>query len=135
LDTLVDTTDGIKPIKDIRGRIDRTVYNGEASLVSKTSSGTVQFIWEIETENGHTVRCSDSHKWVRDDEDTTGRPARFLKVGDTLLTKEGVSKIVRKDQKFGTFRVKMITLPPPHLYWANGVASHNQKPRPQELPD
>jgi len=125
LDTKIDVPGGVEEIRNIT-KGDFIEHNGKIRVRS-TKEGTVQFIWEIETENGFVVGCSDTHKWCSSEDDYYGKKAGMLEVGDILLTKLGPSPIIRKECIFGQFRVKEITIPSPHKYWANGIASRNRK--------
>jgi hypothetical protein len=96
--------------------------------VLATRTGTVQFVWEFETECGKVLRCSDTHRLITSLRDRRGRAAGLLREGDTLLTEDGTeSKIVRKTQLLGEWTVKQISLPQPHIFVANGIVSHNRK--------
>jgi hypothetical protein len=127
LDTPVLTPEGFRCIGDLKK--DDWVMCGMASkLVKPPRIGTVQFVWEIECDNGSVVRCSDTHKWIRDVKDKGGRSARLLQVGDTLLGADfRPTKIIRKDKILGQVQVVDIQLPDPHLFIASGLVSHNRK--------
>lgn len=118
-----------KPIRDIE--IGDMVSVGAISLpVQKKKVGVVQFVYEIETENGHIIRCSDSHKFITSRFDKQGKASRHLHVGDYVLTAFTQSRIVRKDEILGEQEVISLTLPKPNLFITNGFVSHNLK-----LPD
>lgn len=132
LDTLVLTPDGYRPISEI-GKGD-WVMCGTAFQVTGTFEGDVQSIWEIECDNGSVVRCSDSHKWIRDVKDKTGRAASLLKVGDTLLSEDfQPATIIRKYRIIQQTRVKSIKLSAPNLFIAAGLVSHNTKEDDQRI--
>lgn len=126
LDTPILTPEGYRPISEIR-RGD-WVLCGTAFQVTGMVEGDVQFVWEIECDNGSVVRCSDSHKWIRNVKDKTGQAASRLKVGDTLLNADfQPTRIVRKDKMLGQQRVKSIKVGAPNLFIASGLVSHNRK--------
>lgn len=132
LDTEIDTPNGSRELQDIKARKHSVIWQGRALPVIATREGDVQFVWEIELEDGKSVRCSDTHRFIRGD----GKPRspRFLKIGDELCTREGKSKIIRLEQILGQTTVKMITIPYPHLFLSNGIVSHNAKDRTGEIP-
>jgi hypothetical protein len=101
-----------------------------ASRVRKVKVGVVQEIIEFETANGHILRCTESHRIIKNRFDKSGTAARFLDVGDKVLTYDGAfaqSVIVRKLQILGETVVKSISLPSPNLWVTNGIVSHNAK--------
>jgi hypothetical protein len=127
-ETIVKTLKGDKPMGEIK-KGDMLICGATALQVKRIKRGSVQFVWEIELESGQIVRCSDSHKWVRSLTDRNGRPTHLLKIGDSLLTEDFIeSKIVRKEMIVGQQEVIQVFLPPPHLFIANGIVSHNTKP-------
>jgi hypothetical protein len=137
LDTHIETPDGTVLLNDLE-KGDWTLCGAMASQIKQIQIGTVQFVWEIETDCGRIVKCSDDHKWPTSFKDRRGRAARFLKVGDTLINKEFKETIIRsKVQIFpteqemrdhGGILVKRIWLPHPHLFIANELVTLNLKP-------
>ena len=99
--------------------------------------GVVQFVWELETECGRIVRCSDEHKWPSGLKDRRGRKAGLLQVGDTLLNQEfELTTILRKEKvypteqemrEYGGIPVRRIWIQSPHLYIANELLTLNTK--------
>jgi hypothetical protein len=127
-ETIVKTLRGDKQLGNVTNK-DHLVCGATALPVKWVRRGTVQFVWEIELECGRKVRCSDTHKWIRSMTDRNGRAANLLKIGDTLLTEDfNESRIVGKEKIIGQQEVIQISLPPPHLFIAGGIVSHNQKP-------
>lgn len=87
----------------------------------------VNKVWRVETANGHVAHITDTHKFLRDEEDINGAMLQGLKVGDTVDTIDGLSEIVEitpiKDDV-----VVQFFLSPSHEFLVGGIASHNSKP-------
>lgn len=116
-------------IKDIE-KGDIVVCGALALPVRSTLTGTVEFVYEIETENGLKLRCSESHRLITSRFDKTGKAVKFLEVGDYVLTDTygfGQSKIAKKSIILERNVVKSLMLPSPHLFTANNFVSHNSK--------
>jgi hypothetical protein len=129
-ETIVRTLKGDKELGDVTTK-DLMVCGATALPVKRIKRGIVQFVWEIELECGRKVRCSDSHRWIRSLADRNGRSTHLLKMGDSLLTDEfKESRIVRKEMIVGQQEVIRLHIPSPHLFIANGIVSHNEKPEP-----
>ena len=109
---------------------DILVCGTNALIVQATHTGTVEFIYEIETENELTLKCSESHRLITSRFDRTGKAVKFLNEGDYVLTeKNGVEqvRIVRKTLILKRTVVKSIKLPSPHFFTTNKIVSHNRK--------
>lgn len=141
LDTMVDVMyqrgradvkDSI-PISELE--VGMNVFCGAQALpVTAIKDGIVQEIYEIETNSGLNLRCSSSHRIIRSYFDKFGTAARYLKVGDNILT--GKDNAVKLDVitkilvHYGATPVRSITIPKPNLYITNGIISHNDKAAP-----
>lgn len=132
LDTDIETSDGVTKIAFIEKGDFLKVGDVEVPVLG-TRTGTVQFMWEFELECGRVLRCSDTHRWITGPKDRRGKAAGILEAGESLLTVDGLSKIVRKTKLLGQWTVKQISLPAPHLFIANGVYSHNRKREDQDI--
>lgn len=108
------------------------VWAGALSLpVKRTKTGTVQRLFVIVTENGKRLECSTTHRIITSSKDRHGKAAKDLCEGDLVMTWHNgqfvQSAIKTITEKWGSFVVKSITLPTPHLWITNGVVSHNRK--------
>ena len=137
LDTLVDVWQGNEivqiPMRDVE--VGTQVVSGwQALTVKATTEGVVQQVIEIVTNNGKRLVCSDSHRLITSITDRRGKAASQLSTGDSVLVDwDGIPKletIISRTVHFGSFVVKSITLPTPHLYTTNGFISHNTKDDP-----
>lgn len=111
-------------------RGDFVAYGASVLPVQRTRTGKVPFVYEIETENGKVLRCSESHRLIRSRLDRTGKAAKQLQVGDLVLTEDNgfrQSRISRIGRIIGEVVVKSVQLPSPHLFVTNGIVSHNSK--------
>jgi hypothetical protein len=81
-------------------------------------------IWELELQNGYTLKCADNHIIFKSDLQEVF--VKDLKIGDEIHTDIGGSKVV-KLVKYGS-KVSMGDLTidhPNHRYYTNGILSHN----------
>ncbi len=88
------------------------------------ASAAAAEVWRIECENGTVLRASGTKQVYVSDEDKVLMSR--LKVGDTVMTMIGASKIVSKDS-LGTRVVIQISLTPNHKFYAGGVLVNNLK--------
>lgn len=108
------------------------LWSGAISLpVSRVKTGTVQRLFIITTENGKRLECSSSHRIITSSTDRRGKAAKDLEEGQLILTwhdgRFEQSAIKTIAEKWGSFVVKSVTLPSPHLWITNGIVSHNSK--------
>lgn len=134
LDTLIDIwVDGhIEqiPMRDVE--VGMNVVSGWQALpVKAVKQGTVQQVIEFVTEGDKRLICSESHRLITSIHDRKGVAASNLSRDDYVLVDwDGIprlERIVSRTVHFGSFVVKSITLPAPHLYTTNGFISHNNK--------
>jgi len=111
------------------------VCGAQAVPILHIKDGLVQEIYEITTQSGLNLKCSSSHRLIRSYFDKFGTAARFLKVGDKVLTALNNAMtldIVTSIQvHYGSTPVRTITIPKPNLYITNGIVSHNTKLPPE----
>lgn len=77
----------------------------------------------IETESGHTLTASSSHLLY------TRRglvPIHTLTPDDFVVTKKGESRVVIVSTRQKAAKKMSIHVPDGHLYWADGILSHNK---------
>lgn len=77
----------------------------------------------IETESGHTLTASSSHLLY------TRRglvPISTLTPDDFVVTKKGESRVVIASTRQKAAKKMAIHVPDGHLYWADGILSHNK---------
>lgn len=137
LDTLIDVWENGEivqiPMRDVE--VGTQVVSGwQALTVKATKEGVVQQVIEIVTNGGKRLVCSTSHRLITSITDRRGKAASQLLTGDSVLVDwDGIprqEKIISRTMHFGSFVVKSITLPAPHLYTTNGFISHNTKEDP-----
>lgn len=137
LDTLVNVwqNGGVEqiPMRDVEVGT-QVVCGWQALPVKSTKEGVVQQVIEFVTEGDKRLVCSESHRLITSLTDRRGTPAAKLSTGDYVLVDwDGtprLERIIARTVHFGSFVVKSITLPSPHLYVTNGFISHNTKDVP-----
>lgn len=99
------TPEGFKDFTDV-------VYKGYKSCL------------EITTSSGKTIKCTNNHKiFVTDDYCIN---AKFLKIGDQIMTKDGretISNITRLEDKELVFDI--VNVGDKNRFFANGITVHN----------
>lgn len=128
INELLDEKDGKIELKNNNPEFIKSYYfkekiktdNGfiEASEIHKTIKYD---IYEIELENGLKLRASEKHVVIDKDYNEI-----YIKdcLGKELITKDGISKVISK--KFiRNDHCYDITLSKHHLYYTNGILSHN----------
>lgn len=99
------TPEGFKDFTDV-------VYKGYKSCL------------EITTSSGKTIKCTNNHKiFVTDDYCIN---AKFLKIGDQVMTKDGretISNITRLEDKELVFDI--VNVGDKNRFYANGITVHN----------
>jgi hypothetical protein len=78
----------------------------------------------IETENGHILFVTEEHPFPTADNKL--RLASELLTFDSLITKEGPSKIKSITSGGLTYKVFTHEAEEPHTFWANGILVHNK---------
>jgi len=137
LDTLVSVwrDGGIEqiPMRDVEVGT-QVVCGWQALTVKGVKEGVVQQVIEFVTEGDKRLICSDSHRLITSTTDRRGKAASQIFTGDYVLVDwDGtprLEQIVARTVHFGSFVVKSISLPTPHLYVTNGFISHNNKETP-----
>lgn len=130
LDTLVPTLNGDKPIGEIDygELVDNAAY---VSPVKNIIQGEVAEVAVIKTANGCALKCSLPHRIITSNQDVRGTAASQLKIGDKVLTclngQYAQSEIIGHEIERGSFTVRTLKVPAPHLYITNGIVSHNSK--------
>lgn len=87
----------------------------------------VDEIYETVTENGFSAVTTLTHKYFCNADDKQGIMLMNLRVGDEVLTKDGVSRIASITHK-GQDAVAQFFLSPGHGFIVGGIGSHNAKP-------
>jgi hypothetical protein len=102
--------------------------------VKNIARGTSDVIHVIHTDQGQMLKCSPSHPIIMGLGDTTGRPARRVKIGDTVLVTDLTQRQIveaRVDD------VEMVLMEKPvdvvsfelegkdHTFVADGIVTHN----------
>ena len=82
-------------------------------------------LWvRVETANGCVLDAVPEHPVYTDRGKTQ---VQHLKVGEDVITKEGMSRVVSIECIAEDDDKLVVTLDQGHLYWANGILSHNRK--------
>ena len=123
------------PLRDVAALCGMRVIYAESGgkicgIIRRVRIATANTIYHIRTENGHYLPCTVDHPIITSKFDTAGTPASRLKVGDTIETRDGASRIVSMDIEYGTFEVGITEQDGEHLCILGGVISHNRKPLP-----
>jgi hypothetical protein len=82
-------------------------------------------LWvRVTTANGHVLDAVPEHPVYTDRGKTQ---VQCLLVGEDVITKEGMSRVVSVETIAEDDDKLVVTLEQGHLYWANGILSHNRK--------
>lgn len=81
-------------------------------------------VWKVKLENGLFIDCADRHILI--DNDLNEVFVMHCKVGDLVITKEGVSPIVsieetEQEEQMFDLDIKDTS----HVFWTNEILSHN----------
>lgn len=79
---------------------------------------------EIELEDGRVLTATPDHPVYTDKGKT---PLRRVKVGQEVVTDCGMVAVVRKEAKTFDAEKEVVSMTKGHLYYANGILSHNVK--------
>jgi hypothetical protein len=127
--TKIQTENGSIPIESIQvGDKVRTMFG--YSSVTDTFHFTDKDVYELELEDGETIRCSGEHKFLVDTGDGyEWKSVTELLPSDTIKSiciRGGMERIVKSIKKIKTEDVYDITVEGEHHYiLGNGVVSHN----------
>lgn len=106
--------------------------NGRPNRVTRIRPGWSDSILTIATANGGRRRCSPSDRWLIENGDPAGTPARELCEGVRVITRiNGVieaSEIVSYSVSTAGEEVLMVSTGGNHVYFAGQIAAHNMKP-------
>lgn len=121
--TLIKQADGsLKEIKDAK---EGDLWDGAEMLLHLKSA--IAPVRRITTENGCSLICTNGERFVADEDDRNGTLLIALKVGQSILTEFGASKITEISPILGQTEVFTPTLGTGHIFIGNGFKLHNRK--------
>lgn len=100
--------------------------NGKANRVLDVKRDYAKVTVEVRAANGHGRRCSLSDRWITSPEDKDGTPICELNIGDTVMTVDGPSKIVKYCVLPGA-DVGIVSTTGDHIMCGGGAWQHNRK--------
>jgi len=93
----------------------------DISSIGKTVKYTV---WKLETEDGLYINCADTH--IVFNEEYNQVFVKDLKIGDKIITKNGISKVSNVNEAGISENMYDIKVNDDnHRYWTNDILSHN----------
>lgn len=111
--------------------------NGKANRITHLRPAWSDSIVTIATENGARRRCSPSDRWLIEDGDPNGTPARELCEGIRVLTRKNGSvqgsEIALYSVSIKGEEVVSISTTGDHIYFAGDAAAHNVKPAEDQI--
>jgi hypothetical protein len=84
---------------------------------------------ELTTENGCVLRATKTHPVFTEHIGKT--PLSIVHVGDMLVTKQGSSRVIKLNLIYVLGKKVRVQMESGHLFWANGILSHNVKNIPE----
>lgn len=97
--------------------------------------GSPRVIYRLKTDGGKIVEASEKQPVFSDYTDVIGKPLSDIKIGDKVLTKDGIETVIvcrRLVKKRHVVKISLFNRN--HGYWANDFGFSNLKPLDYELP-
>lgn len=136
LDTMTKVLRGDEIIEMPVGDLEKgdMLWSGQVALrIKRFREGEVAETLLFRTENGSEVRCTPDHLIITGYNDLHGTPARYLHVGDEVMTLDASGRITldvitSRQNIVGQVPVRGVVLDAPHFWLTGGIVSHNNKP-------